>query len=169
MGWLQECATVLAENNLPIKWKTRTGFKALQAYKKFNDHRFNTVIGDIRIQARVHKETEQINKGRSILGVSPNVIHSFDATHLQMTVNALAKGGLQDFCMIHDSYGVHACDVDTLALTIRDEFFKLYSEDVLADLYEQFKAQAGDKEIPKPPARGDFDIELVKAASYFFA
>lgn len=171
MKWLKDCALVLAENNLPISWKTPAGFRALQSYKKFDLKRLDTIIGGVRIQARYKQESPVINKGRSGLGISPNVIHSFDAAHCQLTINACAAKGISDFCMIHDSYGTHAADVDTLAVTLREVFVSIYWDNWLQNLYDQFKAQAGDlaNQLPQPPKRGTFNIELVKDAGYFFA
>ena len=68
--------------------------------------------------------------------VAPNFVHSLDATHLMMVVNRLTEEKVTtSYAMIHDSFGVHACDVDELQYVIRDEFTKLYSADVLMDTW----------------------------------
>ena len=42
------------------------------------------------------------------LASAPNIIHSFDAAHLSMTVNAGAERGISAWAMIHDSFATHA-------------------------------------------------------------
>lgn len=171
MDWLRDCAVILAENNLPIYWKTPAGFRALQSYKKFNLKRLDTVLGGMRVQTKFKTETININKARSGLGISPNVIHSFDAAHCHLTINACVEEGIEDFCMIHDSYGTHAADVEKLARILREVFVSIYKEDWLNNLYQQFREQAGElaDELPQPPKRGNFDISSVLTAGYFFA
>src|SRR5690349_12375889 len=55
--------------------------------------------------------------------------------------------------MVHDSYGVHACDVDLLNRVLREEFVRIYSEPVLQNfLDQQRKAHPGIscRILPKP-------------------
>jgi DNA-directed RNA polymerase len=41
--------------------------------------------------------------------------------------------------MVHDSYGVHACDVDLLNRILREEFVRIYSEPVLQNFLNEQK------------------------------
>ena len=65
-------------------------------------------------------------------GVSPNFVHSLDATALHKTViRAHKELGINDFAMIHDSYGVHAADCEEFSKLIRDVFVGMFSVDLL--------------------------------------
>ena len=44
----------------------------------------------------------------------------------------------------------------------------MYKDDLLGKLYEELKQQSG-LDLPKPPALGNLDLELVKKSKYFFA
>jgi DNA-directed RNA polymerase len=50
---------------------------------------------------------------------------------MMLTVNRLHREGVRHFAMVHDSFGVHAVDVDRLNQALREEFVRIYSEEVL--------------------------------------
>ncbi|WP_215776911.1 DNA-directed RNA polymerase [Paludibacterium sp. B53371] len=104
-------------------------------------------------------------------GISPNFVHSLDASHLMMTVaTCLEYSDIQHFAMIHDSYGTHAANTDTLAELLREAFVAQYGQEVIREFYEELCEQVPEGvELPPPPAVGDFDLEQVLDAPYFFA
>ena len=51
-----------------------------------------------------------LNKARQRAGIAPNFIHSLDSSHLMLTILLAEEQGITSFSMIHDSYGVHACE-----------------------------------------------------------
>ena len=63
----------------------------------------------------------RIDARKQIGGLVAHLVHSLDAAHMMCTVNRLYALGLRHFVMVHDSYGVHACDVDLLHRA-REEF-----------------------------------------------
>ena len=82
----------------------------------------------LRLTARRATASVKIDISEQTSSVSPNFIHSFDATHLVMTVNAAVAEGVSSFAMIHDSFGAHACDIPKLKGVLREQFVKLYTE-----------------------------------------
>jgi len=71
--------------------------------------------------------------------------------------------------MVHDSYGVHACDIDDLNRVLREEFVGMYSEPVMMKFFkEQWKANLGVP-LPALPPPGSLDIRQVLESPYFFA
>lgn len=94
-----------------------------------------------------------------------------DASHLVLTVNKCLDKDIHDFAMIHDSYGTHAANVDTMAEMIRQAFLEMYTEPVL----ERFRQEVASRlpealadKVPPVPKMGDFDIEMVLGSGYFF-
>jgi DNA-directed RNA polymerase len=123
-----------------------------------------------RIQILDEVAGGSLDDRKQALGSAPNVVHSFDAAHLASTVNVLGRHhGIQDFAMIHDSFGVHAADTQTMHAVLRGVFVEQYRVDRLAALYEGFRTSAPHVELPEPPARGTFDLEQVHDARFFFA
>ena len=69
-----------------------------------------------------------------ILGMLPNYIHSFDALHMQNVVLELDKNGKQDIWAVHDSFGVHACDIDDLRDIVRETFIEIHQDPIQVHL-----------------------------------
>tara|TARA_B100000287_G_C20029631_1_gene541926 strand:- start:80 stop:511 length:432 start_codon:yes stop_codon:yes gene_type:complete len=78
---------------------------------------------------------EAVNKLRDlssdiVLGMLPNYIHSFDALHMQNVVLELDKKGIQDIWAVHDSFGVHACDIDMLREIVNRTFVEIHQDPI---------------------------------------
>lgn len=172
MAWFQECAEVFVKHGLGIRWTTPVGFPVYQAYKDLRPFEIKTALGNkITRKLSLPIETDKLSKPRQVNGVSPNVVHSLDAAALHRTV-ALANEhfGIEHFCMIHDSYGVLAPEVETLSGVLRHSFASLFTPDILANLRAQWQAQLPDGvELPPVPAYGTLNPEAVRSSSFFFA
>ena len=174
-NWLREVAAKFTEKNLPIQWKTPTGLAVVQENYKQQQVKIKSFYGVAKFRnaqnpsrITLNQDTDKLDKTEQMNALVPNVIHSLDAAHLMKTVNACAAKGITDFHAIHDSFGVHACFVDDLHRITREEFVKLYQEDVLEDLRQQFEAQLGEP-LEGVKWRGSLDITQVLSAEYFWA
>ena len=167
MAWLQCAADRLARAGLPFDWTTPSGSRCRQAYHVSTRVELRTLVG----RAILFKEEGRagLNTRKQAMGSAPNVIHSFDAAHLTMTVNAAVEAGIGAFAMIHDSYGTHAGNTTRLSTILRDQFVAIYRDDWLAKIKAEIAEYAPHVQIDDPPARGSFDIELVRDAPYFFS
>lgn len=173
MDWLQECAKVVAGEGLPVYWTTPVGFTVMQKYSSFKSRRVETRLGDRVVKLSLQHEQDNIDKRRMASAISPNFVHSLDATHLMMSVCYAEDNGIESFAMIHDSFGTHAADTNMLAACLREAFVDLYEEhDVLEDFKAQIERQVDpdqQKKIPQLPAKGDLDIACVRDSDFFFA
>src|SRR6266704_1645032 len=97
------------------------------------------------------RKTRKINSRRQVDGIVAHLVHSLDAAHMMLTINRLEAEGVHHFAMVHDSFGVHASDIDVLNRALREEFVRIYSEPVLRKfLYEQRKTHR-DVDFPTSP------------------
>jgi DNA-directed RNA polymerase len=71
--------------------------------------------------------------------------------------------------MIHDAYGVHACDWDNFSRLIRQKFVEIYSKDILKEFRNEVEKQANTIRFPPLPRKGDLDINEVHGSLYFFS
>ena len=71
------------------------------------------------------------------------------------------------FAMVHDSFGVHAGDVDLLNRTLREEFVAMHSEPIMANFFQE-QLLAGVA-LPSLPPPGTLDIRQVLESPYSFA
>jgi DNA-directed RNA polymerase len=80
-----------------------------------------------------------------------------------MTVLAAKSAGINSLAMIHDDYGTHASDAESLYNIIREEFVKMYSSsDPLLQIKESYEY------IKAVPAKGSLDLNAVLTSPYFF-
>jgi DNA-directed RNA polymerase len=96
--------------------------------------------------------------------ISPNVIHSLDATHIRMVAIAASGEQIHNLSMIHDSFGCHAADAGRFFNIIREQFIELYSIEVAKMLNDELSG--GDIELP---TMGNLDLNGVIDTDYSFA
>lgn len=176
MDWIQKVSGLLSKEGLPTSWTTPSGAYVTQFYEQVTAKRINTHIDGVLVKPQFREVKEgTIDKRRSVNGSSPNFIHSLDAAAMTKTINLCRQQGLTDFCMIHDSYAVHAGQMsdgrnctDILFHSLREAFVDMYENN---DPLETFKQAASEVigEVPEPPAKGTLDIRGVLKSEFFFS
>ena len=169
-----------------IRWTTPSGFPVIYEAFVENEFKEKAIIScskrkvkpiitkedgskeetdTIRIQ-HVGKEPTDKPKIRSFMsGISPNFVHSMDAAHMSKVIS---KWGA-DFGAVHDSFSVHACDVDELLDLIKEEFIIMYSYSNFFEVIEKMIITNPDNFNYNQPKLGSLDIREVKNSDYFFA
>ena len=165
--WLRGLVRRLVREGLTFSWSTPTGFLVLHDYRTLRARRVRTVAGTFKKCEREPKNKP--NKTKQLNGVVANLIHSLDATHMMLTVRELHAQGLRDFAMVHDSYAVHACDVDLMNKAIREQFIRLYDDFSLMTFAQQIRKANPHVEIPDLPQEGNLDLNEIVRSDYFFS
>lgn len=172
MKWLRAVAKIMCDAELPIQWVTPVGFPVRQAYPEL-EHRQVTLTLEPGVTYRkwITTETDGLARDEQINGLSPNFVHSLDASALMACVLAAREQGITSFAMVHDSYGTTAAQTETLCHALRRAFVDLYRKhNVLAELQEcVVQAIKTEEGIPILPAEGVLDIERVLESKFFFA
>jgi DNA-directed RNA polymerase, mitochondrial len=172
MDWLKEAARVVAADQLPVQWRTPSGFVVVQDYREMLGDRINFTLGGRRVRVTLERRGDKLDRRKQASGISPNFVHSLDAAHLQRTVGLCLDHGVTHFSMIHDSYGTHAADVQTMSQLLRQAFVEQYSGDVLGDFRSQMVKNLKEelaKKIPPTPPTGTLELTDVMQSDYFFA
>jgi DNA-directed RNA polymerase len=90
-----------------------------------------------------------------------------------LTVCRAMDEGIEDFAMVHDSYGVLAGRMDTLYMGLRQAFVDIYQHDVMSDFLDAVTTGVAQEEVAKlraaMPTKGHLNLESVKDSKYFFA
>ncbi len=167
MRWLKGMALTLAKANRGMVWTVPTGFKVYQESLQTKASRI--VTADFTLQVLKDDPKRRIDVRKQTSAVAPNFVHSMDAAHMMLTVENLRNNGLRHFAMVHDSYAVHACDLDMLNEVLRREFVSMYKQPILTLLYQELSAANPKIAFGPPPQVGDLDISLVLDSRYFFA
>lgn len=197
MQWLQEASSLLANqkdalgNPLPTYWITPAGFPVKQEYHKTLMKQVELSFGE-KILYKVEDTTgrgdktnsryvplvaqdipETIDPRKQRQGIAPNFVHSMDASHMMLTVDACLDAGITSFAMIHDSYGTHAGNAEILFQLVRDVFVDTYSNhNVLEDIRGHVSNMLPDsalKDLPECPTQGDLDLNEIRHSIYAFA
>jgi DNA-directed RNA polymerase len=160
MRWLRERARAHGTSHT-LTWKTRFGLLVGMDSRKQVEKR--VPIRSLGLSKVVVRDTsDELNPRRTQNSISPNLIHSLDATHLSMVAERMQADGLSMVC-IHDSFGTHPSDVDRMHQHIREAFVDLYAEyDPLAELLRDLGQDV------ETPLRGDFNIREVLSSRFFF-
>jgi len=170
MDFLKSISRLVASENLPVCWTTPLGFPVqMMCYKK-ESKRVKTKMGDSIVKLSVASETNVIDKRKTAQSICPNFIHSLDASVLQLAVVKAKEAGVDNFSMIHDSFGCTVPENKIMADAIRDSFCEIYKEDVLLNFANQMKQMLSDKNLkkfPEMPVKGNLDLEEVRKSIFF--
>ena len=172
MDWLKKAAHVCNDDGLPINWISPVGLPVVQDNRDQHARRVKLHFNGQRVTVTVNEDTDSIARRRQVNSIAPNFVHAQDASHLMLTVNACSDEGLTSFSMIHDSFGVHACDTDALNCILRHTFVSMYRVDWLEEFREGLREQLPDKlfkKLPPLPGKGDLDLDEVKESDFFFS
>lgn len=167
MDWVQESAARIAKANKPLVWWTPIGFPVRQDRRNVVLRQIVTELGG-RFRILVGTSGDKMDVMKNKLGSSPNFVHSMDACHLMMTCARAAEYGVTDFAFIHDDYGTHAADTDTLHQALREAFVDMYDDnDPLVD-FKIFNEDNSGVILREPPARKLLNLAQVLESDYFF-
>ena len=175
MDWLKECVSIFckeADLQEAIEWVTPLGFIIRHVeYKSFKKRLDVSMPNSKRYRLNYFiTDDTQYNEKKMKSSISPNFVHSMDATHLCLMVNDVFEKGIKDICVIHDSVSVHPNHADDMYTSIRSTFCDLYGDN---NVLMNFKSHMEDKygiTLPEPPSDESFtlDLNLVKESEYFF-
>ena len=103
-------------------------------------------------------EDTKPSKGKQSQGASPNVIHSLDAAHLMLLVDAA------DFPVttIHDSYGCLLADMPELFKIVRTQFLRLYQHNPIDQIMIDIGGDMSSIEM------GSLDISQILESEFCF-
>jgi DNA-directed RNA polymerase len=172
MGFLQGAAYALAKEGKPIAWTTPAGLPVVQYIQSYKTFVLDTVLLG-RVKLSFAEAIAKLDRRRQKTSIAPNFVHSYDAAHLMLTVVATEQelGKSVSWAMVHDSFGTHAGDIQSLSRILRQEFVRMYADkSPLEDLANSVKMSLLDpSKCPDLPTLGDFDVRDVLNAEFFFS
>ncbi|GFP94803.1 DNA-directed RNA polymerase 3 chloroplastic [Phtheirospermum japonicum] len=91
MGWLGDCAKIIASENQPVRWTTPLGLPVVQPYFKTQRHVIRTSLQVLALQ----REGDSVEVRKQRTAFPPNFVHSLDGSHMMMTAIACRDAGLR--------------------------------------------------------------------------
>lgn len=166
MEWFRQVAMIANDTGQPIRWTTPIGFEVCQKYLQYQVDRIRTPFQ--RLCIALPPEEAVLDSRKQYRGLPPNVVHSWDGSHMMGTVIRLKDRGIEHIATVHDSYATHASNVDVLNEELRTEFVEMHGRPLLSDFKGEVESHLG-VELPDPPPLGDLDIKEVQSSTYFFS
>ena len=170
MQFLQVVSRLVASENLPVSWTTPLNLPIQMWSFETESKRVKTKMGDSVIKLSILNNTDRISKRDTAQAVAPNFIHGNDACVMQLAINKAEKMGIENFCMIHDCFGVLTPDYTKMATAVREAFCEVYEQDVLKNWADEMYAMLSPKnqrKFPPLPVKGNLDLALVKDSVFF--
>lgn len=162
MQWFNDVALQAFSCDEHVHWVSPVGFPVMQPYARRKQIVLKShLLGNRTIT--MDGKPIGINRDKSRISLAPNFIHSMDASHLVLTINACP-----DLTMsaAHDEFSCHAADRAELHKQTREQFFHLYKGEEIEAFAEQVEDYAGP--ILSRPDTGTYNIEEILGATYFF-
>jgi DNA-directed RNA polymerase len=168
MQFIQKVAAYMAKAGCHLEWETPTGFIVEQKEFEYKSRRIKTqLLGNTRFS--IAEETTKLDVHKMQSSSSPNFVHSMDASHLVLAVNAFIDAGFTGIAIIHDDFGTHACDTPKLRDLLRETFVNMYYKNDVLDQFLEHNEALLLEEIDVPlPASGTLNIKDVLTSNYAF-
>jgi DNA-directed RNA polymerase len=160
-----------------LSWTTPSGFPVVyKAYLQHERKQRGTIKGiqgnkDGRVMHVIkvdvlNKETgERVPCRRSFAsGISPNVVHSYDAAHMANTIVSFNGS----FGAVHDSFSTHADEVDFLQEVTKMTFIAQYDVENFFDIIQDTLMNNKDNFTFNQPELGNLVLSEVMESKYFF-
>ena len=148
-----------------LEWTTPSGFHVRYENWIMQPSRCKGSVGKRRITHVAKLPTSKPDIRGFMCGVSPNFIHSMDASHMALVI-ADWKG---EFGAVHDSFSTHASDVDDLLAKTKQVFIDMYDVDNFYQYIEdQLLTDKTGLDVEQPDL-GTLDIGGINDSEYFFA
>jgi hypothetical protein len=151
-----------------IEWSTPSGFDVIYEKWIMQDRKargrikgYGNKTGQVTHVALV--PTRMPDRRGFVCGMSPNYIHSMDASHMALVISEWDGC----FAAVHDSFSTHASDVDKLLDLTKQVFIRMYDYDNYFEVIRNFITDAEDD--VEQPTLGTLDIKEIENSDYFFA
>lgn len=171
MAWFKQLGKLAGQSDIKLQWRSPAGLPVIQAYIDMR----NTVIQlshltSVTRMFNAQLEEKGLNSKRMANALSPNVIHSMDASHMAFTTIDAFANGVTNLGGIHDCFATTPAEMGQLRDSVRNAFADLYSGDRFTEIADQLVAQLPAELVAKLPPRpplGNLDINSVRSSTYF--
>lgn len=171
MHWFKQLGRLAGDHDIDLWWTSPSGLPVHQKYMDYRGvriklHHLSSVAMDLL--------SNHIPNGLSIKrmgnGLSPNVIHSLDASHMAFaTIDAFANG-VQNLGGIHDCFCTTPAEMEIVRNSVRNSFAAMYQDNwyerITSELLQQLPEDLRAK-LPALPKLGRLDVTTVQHADYF--
>ena len=141
-----------------LEWETPSKFKVYQKLQRRDTQTIKLqLLG--RCEIEMSKDLDKVSITRHKAATAPNLIHSLDASLIQMSVVKFDA----PIATIHDSVLTRATDMTRLSELVRETYKELFADN---NYLIKFAQDLGAE--TEPPIEGDLEPSDVIESTYFF-
>ena len=164
---------VYGNGSVALTWDTPSGFPVNYTCFNTSTRKCRGTISGYKTEAGKAKTINHVARVPTttpdirgfMCGVSPNFVHSLDASHMMLVIDDWHG----DFGAVHDSFSAHACDIEQLLALTKSKFIEMYNVDNFYDYIEdQLITDKTGLEVAQPEL-GNLNIKEIEDSDYFFA
>ena len=148
-----------------IRWTTPSGFPVTYTNYRMDSFKERGTIDGQQIKHVAQLPTKIPDMRGFMCGISPNYIHSQDASHMALVIDRWDGY----FGAVHDSFSTHACDVEELLAITKAEFIYMYDEDNFYNIIRDSILSNQEGLDIRQPQLGSLEIQEIQDSDYFFA
>jgi DNA-directed RNA polymerase len=171
MSWFRRVGKVAGDNNIDLHWRSPAG---LYVHQKYMDYRRTEIrlyhLSPVSMKLVGSYVPKGLNAQRMGNGLSPNVIHSLDASHMAFTTIDAFANGVRNLGGIHDCYKTTPAEMEQLRDSVRNSFAAMYRDEwfnvITDELLHQLPADL-HRLLPERPKLGQLNVDIVSTADYF--
>ena len=171
MEYLRALGRAAGKEDVALRWVTPSGLLVQQMYPNTQDKRIRLrYLSDVRLDVRCKVDDLGLDQQRMARGLSPNVVHSQDASHMALVTNHAMSHGVRNLGGIHDCFVTTPAEMKQVRNSVRTTFADLYAASSFDTIVDQLLSQLSDKskaKLPPRPALGDLDLTQVQTSNYF--
>jgi DNA-directed RNA polymerase, mitochondrial len=171
MAWFRRVGKVAGDNNVDLHWRSPAG---LWVHQKYMDYRRTEIrlhhLSPVSMKLVGSYVPKGLNPQRMGNGLSPNVIHSLDASHMAFTTIDAFANGVRNLGGVHDCFMATPGEMRQLRNSVRNSFAAMYQQDWFTVITDELLQQLPEdlhRLLPERPKLGPLDLEIVRSATYF--
>jgi DNA-directed RNA polymerase, mitochondrial len=171
MSWLRKLGHAAGTTESELEWTTPSGLRVRQRYP---DYRKTEIVlhylSSVSMRLKLQVDELGLNPSRMGNGLSPNLIHSLDASHMALTTIDAFANGVRNLGGIHDCWASTPAEMEQVRISARDAFAAMYQQDWFTTITDELLLQLPPDVATKMPARprlGALDVTAVQQSDYF--
>lgn len=170
-SWIKKTSKIVSETGECLTWTNSAGLPVCNCYYKhplievsvqINYKRHRISFKDYSFNGTLPLDLKQIRRS-----IAPNYIHSVDAAHAAKLIDVCSKSSINSLASVHDSFGTHATNMETMHKLIRETFVEIHSNNQIK-LFKEEIEQRHSVKLPELPEFGNLDLNQVLNSKYFF-
>ena len=173
MQWFKRVGKLAGEHNITLSWTSPAGLHVRQKYLDYSCSRIKLHhLSPVPMDLRSYHIPKGLSPKRMGNGLSPNVIHSLDASHMAFATIHAFEHGVRNLGGIHDCFATTPAEMAQLRDSVRATFAQLYSEDWFTRITDELIQQLPpglQSTVQDRPKLGELDVHHVRNATYFIS